>query len=245
MASSLRRVYAHLSSSLCYGCHSNSILSSSNTLSSLPFRNTSAGKLSVFKIGLGCFKAPLPPNYSSHVRTFINLPTIFAQGFQSSGRKIFRRCVLGVGVTTAILYNPSNVAYAMHDSAGELVGNSGDLKDDFNMAWALARKYQLSLVMLMMLILGWRRPFITAINALIFLFCTRPNPLSIYLFIEHLRKREMQRDPSLGKTKMLYARKIEVEDYKLVCYGQVELRDKKLHLIGLLGGWWIFHVSKI
>lgn len=36
----------------------------------------------------------------------------------------------------------------------------------------------------------------------------------------------------------MYAKKIEIEDYKLLCLARVEVGDQKFTLIGILGGWW-------
>lgn len=36
----------------------------------------------------------------------------------------------------------------------------------------------------------------------------------------------------------LYARKVEVEDFKLLCLAKVEVQDQKFTLVGILGGWW-------
>lgn len=36
----------------------------------------------------------------------------------------------------------------------------------------------------------------------------------------------------------LYAKKVEVQDYKLLCIARVELKNEKFTLVGILGGWW-------
>ena len=36
----------------------------------------------------------------------------------------------------------------------------------------------------------------------------------------------------------LYASKVEVQDYKLLCLAAVEVRDQKFTLVGILGTWW-------
>lgn len=36
----------------------------------------------------------------------------------------------------------------------------------------------------------------------------------------------------------LYASKVEVEDFQLLCLARVEVRDQKFTLVGILGGWW-------
>lgn len=36
----------------------------------------------------------------------------------------------------------------------------------------------------------------------------------------------------------VYASKVEVKDYKLLCLAAVEVRDQKFTLVGILGTWW-------
>lgn len=36
----------------------------------------------------------------------------------------------------------------------------------------------------------------------------------------------------------LYAKKVEVQDYKLLCLAKVELKEETISLVGILGGWW-------
>lgn len=37
---------------------------------------------------------------------------------------------------------------------------------------------------------------------------------------------------------------IKVEDYKILCFATVELRNTKLSMLGILGGWWVVHASR-
>lgn len=36
----------------------------------------------------------------------------------------------------------------------------------------------------------------------------------------------------------LVARKVEVEDYKVLCVAKVEMKHQNFTLVGVLGGWW-------
>ncbi|KAI0529537.1 hypothetical protein KFK09_002089 [Dendrobium nobile] len=159
------------------------------------------------------------------------------------GQKLFVGSFLGLSVATGLIYQQINDIYAMDDNYAGMEEPSGFLKDDLHAFWSLARKFQLPVVLLVTVLLGWRHPFALAINVALLLFCTRPNPFSIYMFVEQLRQREMHRDPSLQKTKFLYVKKVEVEDYKILCMARVELRDLKMNVIGILGGWWVFQTS--
>ncbi|XP_020589576.1 uncharacterized protein LOC110030922 isoform X4 [Phalaenopsis equestris] len=52
-----------------------------------------------------------------------------------------------------------------------------------------------------------------------------------------------QKDLNKRVNIFLYVKKVEVEDYKILCMARVELRDMKLDVIGILGGWWVFQTS--
>lgn len=41
----------------------------------------------------------------------------------------------------------------------------------------------------------------------------------------------------------LYAKKVEVEDYTFLCVARVEIEDKRLTLIGILGNWWVLQFT--
>ncbi|XP_073002126.1 uncharacterized protein [Typha latifolia] len=161
------------------------------------------------------------------------------------GKRFLTGSFLGISAAAGMTYRYSDFAYATDDHLADLVEPLEYLKDELRTFWALTRKFQLPAVFLIMVFFGWRHPLTLAINVALLLFCTRPYPFSIYIFIEQLRQRDTQRHPRLGKPKFLYARKVELHDYKLLCLAEVELRDKKLYLVGILGGWWIFSVLRI
>ncbi|XP_072978840.1 uncharacterized protein [Typha angustifolia] len=157
------------------------------------------------------------------------------------GKRFLTGSFLGISAAAGMTYCYSDSAYAMDEPLEYL-------KDELRTFWAFTRKFQLPAVFLIMVFFGWRHPLTLAINVALLLFCTRPYPFSIYIFIEQLlqlRQRDTHRHPRLGKPKFLYARKVELHDYKLLCLAEVELRDKKLYLVGILGGWWIFSVLRI
>lgn len=54
-----------------------------------------------------------------------------------------------------------------------------------------------------------------------------------------LRQQFIHRQPLLYKIKSLYAKKVEVEDYKILCLARVELNNREFTLIGILGSWWV------
>ncbi|XP_057983874.1 uncharacterized protein LOC131168455 isoform X5 [Malania oleifera] len=63
----------------------------------------------------------------------------------------------------------------------------------------------------------------------------------VFLF----RSQAMLQDPLLHKFKSLHAKKVEVEDYKVLCLARIELRDQKFTLIGILGSWWVLPPSPL
>ncbi|ONK81223.1 uncharacterized protein A4U43_C01F26690 [Asparagus officinalis] len=162
-----------------------------------------------------------------------------------SGRKILSGSFFGLSAVAGVMYNQPVLAYSMDDNYADVEGPSGFLKDDIHTFWSLARKFELPIVLLVTVFLGWRHPITLAVNIALLLFCTKPNPLSIYMFVEQLRRKDMHQDPSPLKTKFLYVKNVKVEDYKILCLAKVELRDVKLDVIGILGGWWVFQASRI
>ncbi|OAY69263.1 hypothetical protein ACMD2_12618 [Ananas comosus] len=201
---------------------------------------------SLMKLRLRLSSSPIPPHLNPSTTLFLS-----GNPRRSSELKVLRNYVSLASPVYAqrfrsVFSMQKMIGRSLHLSgSADYAEPSGYLKDDLNTFWALTRKFQLPVVLLVMVFLGWRRPVTLVVNIILLLFCTRPSPFSIYMFIEQLRQREMRRDPSFHKTKFLYARNVEVEDYKLLCIGEVELRDKKLHVIGILGGWWIFSVSHL
>ncbi|KAG0498392.1 hypothetical protein HPP92_002679 [Vanilla planifolia] len=166
-----------------------------------------------------------------------------SQGLNLSGKKVLLGHFLGFPISSWLIAQQATVIYAVDNYYEGMEETSGVLKDDLHSLWSLARKFQLPAVLFVTVLLGWRHPFVLFINVALLLFCTRPSPLSIYVFIEQLRQSDMRRDPSLRKTKFLYVKNVEIEDYRMFCLAKVELRDVKINVIGILGGWWIIHTT--
>ncbi|KAG1342874.1 hypothetical protein COCNU_05G011030 [Cocos nucifera] len=202
-----------------------------------------SGRFGLSKVWPKCLRA-VSPIHAPGSEPVFNFQRIIRQSFKPSERKFLTGSLLGFTAVAGMMNHQSHVAYAMDDFE-DIEEPSGYLNDDLNAFWTLARKFQLPAVLLMTVLLGWRHPVTLAINIALLLFCTRPSPFSVYIFIEQLRQRDMRRDPRLHKSKFFYAKKVEVEDYKFLCLAKVELRDVKLKIIGLLGGWWVIHNSRI
>ncbi|XP_077244221.1 uncharacterized protein LOC143884488 isoform X2 [Tasmannia lanceolata] len=170
-------------------------------------------------------------------------PSLFRS--RNSRRKMSLGRFLGLSVLTG-----SSVAYAMdgddiiaEESQANFWDSSGCLEDDPDTFLAWARKCWLPVILVVTVVTGWQHPLSLAIKIALFLFSTKPSPFSVHLFIEKMRRQSMFQDPGLYKLKLFYAKKVEVEDYKLLCLATVELRDRKLTLIGILGTWWVLQSS--
>lgn len=128
------------------------------------------------------------------------------------GRKMLAGSFLGLSVVAGVMYNQPIVTYAMDGNVAILTkymdrpcslvsltdvaiadhyvddeGPSGFLKDDLHTLWSLTRKFELPIVLLVTVVLGWRHPITLAINIALLLLCTKPNPLTIYMFIEQVQ----------------------------------------------------------
>lgn len=116
---------------------------------------------------------------------------------------------------------------------------SGCLEEDPYTFWAFARKWWLPFLLVLTVVASWEHPVTLAIRVALFLMSTKPSHSSIYLFIEKFRRQSLHQNPRLYRLKYFYARKVEVDDYTLLCLARVEFRDRKVTLIGIFGGWWI------
>uniref|UniRef100_A0ACD5VF81 Uncharacterized protein n=1 Tax=Avena sativa TaxID=4498 RepID=A0ACD5VF81_AVESA len=110
--------------------------------------------------------------------------------------------------------------------------------------WILVRKFQLPVGLILLIVYGWRKPIVLAINTLLLLYSTRPDPYSIYLFLQEIHQGKVRQNPALWRDEFTQTRKVDTEDYKFFSIGTVELKDRTvLHVVGILGNWWIYHVS--
>ncbi|XP_078428367.1 uncharacterized protein LOC144700746 isoform X2 [Wolffia australiana] len=192
-------------------------------------------------------------NLAVRSREFIwssNFMTQIRSAFQQNtlGRKAFVGTLLGFSLAGGAINSSTNIAHAMtaDDMESHLMDSespSDFIRQDLDTLWALTKKFQLPAVLLLTVIFGWRHPIVLAINVALLLFCTKPSPLSVYIFIEKLRQKAMREKPALSKTRLFYAKKVEVKDFKLLCFARVELRDVNMSLVGILGSWWILYSS--
>ncbi|KAK1325505.1 hypothetical protein QJS10_CPA01g01250 [Acorus calamus] len=168
------------------------------------------------------------------------------QNRSSQGKKLWTESFLGLSFATLLVKYRPVVVRAMDEEDYEdiLESDSGYLDVDPCSFLAFTLKLEMPIFFLVTLVMGWAYPITIAIHAVIFLFCTRPSPYSIYVILEQFRRRAMRQDPGFYKSKLsYYVKKVEVEDYLLMCLAKVELSDASLSLVGILGNWWVLPSS--
>ncbi|KAK9271703.1 hypothetical protein L1049_002066 [Liquidambar formosana] len=211
----------------------------SSPQSTTPF----CGKLEPLKAWMRGLE-PVLHNRCSSFRCDFNIQRPFMRNISLPGSKFCMGSIFGVSAVYGLLNLAPHVAYAMdgHDIlADDHHVNSwaaSDLREDPHAFWVFARKFWLPVIFFVTVLMNWDHPVTLAIKVILFLLSTKPSPFSVYLFIEQLRHQSMLQEPHLYKLKSLFANKVEVNDYKLLCLATVELRDQKFTLVGILGGWW-------
>ncbi|XP_065013160.1 uncharacterized protein LOC103987334 isoform X3 [Musa acuminata AAA Group] len=219
MAARLTRLLSPLRGS----CRIDAVLSPSrSSLLLLSSRTSIPGRYGLLKNWGKSWIQPASPSRSVPLFEFTKR-RIPSQGLNLSGKKL-TGCVLGFMIVDGMISHHSCTAYALDDSADEQEDfgvRAGYLKDELHTFWVLVRKFQLPAVLVITLLLGWRHPLTLAINVALLLFSTRPNPFSVYMFIEQV----------------FHRKNVKVEDYKFLCLATVEQGDTKLNLLGILGSW--------
>lgn len=105
--------------------------------------------------------------------------------------------------------------------------------------WKLVRRFWLPIFFVATVLTNLDYPFtILFIKLTLFLLSTNPNPFSVYVFVDQLCRQSICKDTKFFDRKSFYASKVEVQDYKLLCLADVEVRDHKFTLVGILGTWW-------
>ncbi|ONI19646.1 hypothetical protein PRUPE_3G289300 [Prunus persica] len=173
---------------------------------------------------------PVLRNRASAYYCSLNMQRNSLQKFWFSGGSILRfGSILGVSVFLGSISFLPNAAYAMDD-----------VEEDQHAVWMFVRKIWLPFFFFVTMLAYWDdsvtlAPF--ALKLILFLLSTKPSPFSVYGFVDELCHRLKRGEPHLYN-KSLYASKVEVEDFQLLCLARVEVRDQKYTLVGILGGWW-------
>ncbi|XP_027923379.1 uncharacterized protein LOC114181201 [Vigna unguiculata] len=168
----------------------------------------------------------------------LNVAANYLRNFRVSGSYICSGTLLGVSIISAPV-----IAHAM--DAGDALVDDHELQDlaeeeeNGQYFWRLARKFWLPIFFFITVLTNLDDSItIFCIKLTLFLLSTKPNPFSVYVFVDQLCQKFMRQDAGFLKLKSLYASKVEVQDYKLLCLAAVEVRDQKFTLVGILGSWW-------
>ncbi|KAF8704847.1 hypothetical protein HU200_031085 [Digitaria exilis] len=165
---------------------------------------------------------------------------------QVSGRNLLKG--FGTSAVVGMTLNQGKVTAATREQSPKAITKEspGSLKNELGSFWPLVRKLQLPMGLMFLIVTGWQYPLALVINLLLLIYCSRPSRYSIYLFLQELRHREMGHNHAKWKEELVHTRNVETKDYKFFSIGTVELPDGRvLHLIGMLGSWWIYRVSYV
>ncbi|KAJ1282406.1 hypothetical protein BS78_03G049500 [Paspalum vaginatum] len=163
---------------------------------------------------------------------------------QLSGRNLLK----GFGTSTVLgmaLHQGKATAQTKELPSRAITGPPpGSLKNELRSFWPLIRKLQLPIGLIFLIMFGLQSPISLVLNVLLLIYCSRPSRYSIYLFLQELRHRKSDRIH--WKEEYVYTRNVDAKDHKFFSIGTVELTDGRvLHLIGMLGSWWIYRVSYV
>ncbi|XP_058188197.1 uncharacterized protein LOC131304813 isoform X5 [Rhododendron vialii] len=180
----------------------------------------------------------IEPSGKNHVKRShwkLCVQSCYTNNFCKSGMKFGMRSLFGLSAAFgAICFRP-RIVYAMDgfDILGDehRVGfrSPTDAEEDPEDVLILARKLLPPAFLFITVLVNWGHPVILVAKIILILLGTKPRPFSVYLFIEQL----------------LYAKKVEVDDYKFFCLARVELNNQEFTLIGILGSWWVLPWSTI
>nr|KAJ0210635.1 hypothetical protein LSAT_V11C400227290 [Lactuca sativa] len=130
-----------------------------------------------------------------------------------------------------------------HNSMGMLGESESDDNPHYFMIFA--KKLMVPIALLLIVWMNWNYPVALGVKVVLTLLSTKPSPFSVYVFIEQLQQQYRGQHPFLHKFKSLYAKKVEVDDYTVLCIAKVEIGDQKYTLLGILGGWWVFEMTSL
>ncbi|XP_065622453.1 uncharacterized protein LOC112014530 isoform X5 [Quercus suber] len=182
---------------------------------------------------------PVLRNYAS---TFHSKLYTQRKYFCFSGSTLSIGSIFGVSIVLGSKIFWPRIAYAM-DGHDILLDDrhfldDSDAEEDRQPFWMYARKFWLPVFFFLTVLTNLDHPIALTIKVILFLLSTKPSPLSVYVFVDQVCQQSMRQEPHLYKVKSLYAKKVEVQDYKLLCLAKVELKEETISLVGILGGWW-------
>ncbi|VAH72956.1 unnamed protein product [Triticum turgidum subsp. durum] len=111
------------------------------------------------------------------------------------------------GTAIAVMLYPTKVAEAQErptkSPSEDITVLSPYAKQVLRKFWNLVRKFQLPIGLILLIVYGWRKPMVLAINTLLLLYSTRPDPYSIYLFLQERSSRQEKLIPKTTSSFLL------------------------------------------
>ncbi|XP_038702872.1 uncharacterized protein LOC119999403 isoform X2 [Tripterygium wilfordii] len=194
-------------------------------------------------------KGLISSHASSRLQCKLDIQRNWVRNLCFSGSRLNIGSILRVSVIIGSFSFSPQVAYAM-DDCGILeddyrvdLSGASDVEEDQRAIRAFVRKLWLPVLFFFTVLVSWDHPIALASKVILFLLSTKPNPLSVYVFVEQLCHQYKRQDPRLYGSKSLYASKVEVQDYKILCVARVVISNQRFTLVGILGGWWALPLS--
>uniref|UniRef100_M8BIV1 Uncharacterized protein n=1 Tax=Aegilops tauschii TaxID=37682 RepID=M8BIV1_AEGTA len=141
---------------------------------------------------------------AAHLRRGVPSPSFApARAFSAASPTRLLRGFGTGGTAIAVMLYPTKVAEAQERPAKspseDITVLSPYSKQVLRKFWNLVRKFQLPIGLILLIVYGWRKPMVLAINTLLLLYSTRPDPYSIYLFLQEIHQGKVQQNPALWK----------------------------------------------
>ncbi|KAK4282373.1 hypothetical protein QN277_013758 [Acacia crassicarpa] len=218
-----------------------------HSLSSISSHSSSFSHLKRFNYGkfdfVKSFLKSIEPSVCGRASIFksdVNITRKYLRNAYFCGSKFSSGIILGVSIAYS-----SVIAYAM-DAQDALVDDphedSLDLSEKEERQhhlWKFVKRFWVPVCLFLTVFENLDDPImLLLIKVTLFLLSTKPDPYSVYIFVDEFCQQCMREEPSLHKFKSLYASKVEVQDYKLLCLANIEVRNQNFTLVGVLGNWW-------
>ncbi|KAI3500904.1 hypothetical protein L1887_36733 [Cichorium endivia] len=216
-----------------------SVLPPRITLKFVPFKSL----MKSFESTSGRCTRPLIIDWKLHVQRYFHMTKSYNIGYEfSMGR------LLGVSAVLGSFFLRPRFAHCIDGYGSSIDDDSvGESETDDNPHYFMifAKKLMVPIALLLIVWMNWNYPVALGVKVVLTLLSTKPSPFSVYVFIEQLQQQYRGQHPFLHKFKSLYAKKVEVDDYTVLCIAKVEIGDEKYTLLGILGGWWVFEITSL
>ncbi|XP_071731135.1 uncharacterized protein [Rutidosis leptorrhynchoides] len=227
-------------------------ITSSTSLASIipPPKIQSLGKLTPLKSFLTRFES----SSGVHSRQLIRNWKLNVQRYTkslNSGREFGVGGLFSVSAVLGSFILRPRFAYCMDGYASSVDDHSmgmlgqTDTDDNPHSFMIFVKKLMVPIALLLIVWMNWNYPVVLGVKVILTLLSTKPSPFSVYVFVQQLQQQYRGQHPFLHKFKSLYAKKVEVDDYTVLCIAKVEIGDQKYTLLGILGGWWVFDMTSL